>query len=120
MSAQTPLLIGTGIANVTWGIAGVAFAGICTTLSVKRDGEQSVIYDGNGFTIGQILFDDNDEATVEMILQTSDTPPARGDAVSIITVAGFIVQNIEKTYSWKDTAKWRFTAKRFVNLVIAS
>ena len=117
MSAQTPQLIGTGIANVTWGISGVAYTGICTAISVTRGGEQTVIFDGNGFTIGQILFDDNDEATVEMVLQTTDSIPTRGTVVSIAAQAGFIIQTIEKMYSWRDMAKWKFTAKRFVNLV---
>jgi hypothetical protein len=112
----TPQLIGTGIANVTWGISGVAYTGICTSISVKRDGEQTVIYDGNGFTIGQILFDDHDEATIEMVLQTTDTIPTRGALVTIAGQTGHIIQNIEKMYSWKDMAKWRFTSKRFVNL----
>jgi hypothetical protein len=117
MSAQTPLLIGTGIAAVTWGIAGVAYTGLCTSITIKRDGESSVVYDGNGFTIGQILFDDNDEATIEMILQSSDTIPTRGEILTIAAVSGFIVQNVERMYSWRDQAKWRFTAKRFVNVV---
>jgi hypothetical protein len=51
-----------------------------------------------------------------MVLQTTDTIPTRGALVTIAGQTGHIIQNIEKMYSWKDMAKWRFTSKRFVNL----
>ena len=120
MSASNPQLIGTGIANAVWGISSVAYAGFCTAINLKRDGEEAKIFDGNGFTIGLILYDDKDEGTVEMVMQTTDTPPARGTVVTVASTTTFIVQTIEKMWSWRDVAKWKFTASNFVNLVISS
>jgi hypothetical protein len=117
MSAQTAQLLGTGIANVTWGIAGVAYTGICTRMSIERNGEEVFIYDGNGFTIGDILFDDKDEGSAEMIMQTTDTIPTRGTIVTFAGVATFIVKTIKKEWEWRNTAKWSFTCSNYVNLV---
>ena len=111
-----PQLIGTAIANAVWGISSVAYAGFCESITLKRDGEESEIYDGNGFVIGLILYNDKDECTVNLRLQTSDTPPARGTVVSVGGVTGFIVKTIEHMYNWKDQAKWSFTANKYVNL----
>jgi hypothetical protein len=119
MSASNAQLIGTGITNAVWGITSVAYAGFCTNITLKRDGEESKIFDGNGFTIGLILYDDKDETTVSLVMQTTDTPPTRGTVVTVASQVGFICQTTEHMWDWKDQAKWKFTATRFVNLVTA-
>jgi hypothetical protein len=120
MSAQTPQIIGTGITNAVWGISSVAYAGFCTSIDLERDGEVSKIYDGNGFTIGLILFDDSDKGTVQMVLQSTDAIPARGTVVTVAAVVSFIVLTNKRMYSWRDQAKWQFTVENFVNLVLGS
>ena len=120
MSAAVPQLIGTGITNAVWGISSVAYAGFCESITLERDGEESLIFDGNGFTIGVILFDDRDTGTVEMRLQTTDTVPTRGTVVTVASIVSFIVMTNRKVWNWRDQAKWSFTVKNFVNLVIGS
>jgi hypothetical protein len=120
MSASNPQLIGTGITNAVWGISSVAYAGFCSGITLKRDGEEAKIFDGNGFTIGLILYDDRDEATVELEMQTTDTEPTRGTLVTVAAQVGFICQTIGKKYEWRGMATWNFTATRFVNLVTGS
>jgi hypothetical protein len=117
MSAQTPLLIGTGIAAVVFGISSVGYAGLCTQITLTHDGEVSVIYDGNGFTIGRIFFDDKDEVDVQMILQSSDTVPTRGTILTVAGVDGFQVDSNQRIWSQREQAKWSFKATRNVNLV---
>jgi hypothetical protein len=113
----TPQIIGTGITNAVWGISSVAYTGFCVSISLKRDGEESKIFDGNGFTLGLILYDDKDECTVDMILQTTDTVPTRGTVVTVASQVGFIVKSIERMWNQRDQAKWRFTADHYLNVV---
>jgi hypothetical protein len=115
-TATTPHIVGTAITNAVWGIESVAFAGFCESITLKRDGEESLIFDGNGFTIGLILYDDKDECTVNMRMQTTDTPPDRGDVISVASIVGFIVKTREFMYNWRDQAKWSFTATSYVNV----
>jgi hypothetical protein len=117
MSAQTPQILGTGIANAVWGISSVAYTGFCKSITITRNGEESKIFDGNGFTIGIILFDDKDEGTVEMVLQTTDEIPTRGTVVTVAGIVSFIVLTHEKMWNWRDQAQWKFTVVNFVNLV---
>ena len=113
----TAQLLGTGITNAVWAISSVAYTGFCESITIERDGEESLIYDGNGFTIGVILFDDRDTGTVEMRMQTTDTIPTRGTVVTVASIATFIVMSARRVWNWRDQAKWSFTAKSFVNVV---
>lgn len=108
-----------------WGIpAGGYGAGVVTRITRDKDGEVAFLYDNNGYTISEILFDDKETFTVEAALDatnfTEDDVPDRGDVVTIVGVATCIVQKNGREYVQKDWRKFSFTAMSFVNLVIGS
>jgi hypothetical protein len=106
-------------ANAYWGMpTGVYSAGIITRVTRDTDGEVAYLYDNNGYTVTQILFDDKSTFTVELVLDsvTNLSPPARGTLVTIDGVANCIVQKLGREYVQKDWRKGTFTAMNFVNL----
>ena len=104
-----------------WGIASGSYgAGIVTRITRDLDGEVAFLYDGGGYTISEILFDDKETFTVELAMDavnfTLTAMPKRADVVTILTVATCIVQKRGITYAIKEWQMCNFTAMNFVNL----
>jgi hypothetical protein len=108
-----------------WGIpAGSYGAGIVTRITRDLDGEVAFLYDGNGYTISEILFDDKETFTVEMAMDATNftlaSLPTRGTVVTIVSVASCIVQKRGLAYEQKGWQTANFTAMSFVNLQLGS
>lgn len=99
--------------TVVWGTGGVYASGIITRGSVKTTGEKFLVKDNNGFTVTAIYFDDRNEASFEMITQTSDPSLARGDYITIGGVANCIVEEVEKMWEQGGVRKFAVTAVKY-------
>jgi hypothetical protein len=104
-----------------WGIPSGSYgAGVVTRITRDLDGEVAFLYDGNGYTISEILYDDKETFTVEMTMDavnfTLTALPVRGTVVTIVSVATCIVQKRGITYAQKEWQAANFTAMSFVNL----
>jgi hypothetical protein len=107
-----PVIKGT---QALWGVGSI-YTGIVVSARIKRTGEEDYIYDGNGFTITDILFDDRDEGEVNVICQSDTTIPARGAVITVNSVATFIVHATELMWEQRGWKKLKIAAKNFVNL----
>lgn len=117
-SPATPVIVGQ---SAYWGIPSGSYgAGVVTRITRDLDGEVAFLYDGNGFTISEILFDDKETFTVELTMDSTNftlsAMPARGAVVTIVSVATCIVQKRGVTYAQKEWQAGTFTAMSFVNL----
>ncbi|MFA5058265.1 MAG: hypothetical protein WC485_09145 [Opitutaceae bacterium] len=103
-----------------WGIeteAGDTWAaGIITGQGHEKAGAEDFLFDGNGFTISQIFFDEQDVCDIDVICEAASAVPDRGDDIQI---AGFdcIVQGASTKWEQKGWKKLNIKAKKFANLV---
>ncbi|HUB68011.1 MAG TPA: hypothetical protein VL981_11055 [Candidatus Methylacidiphilales bacterium] len=104
-----------------WGIpSGTYGAGVVTRVIRNLDGETAFLYDGNGYTITEILYDDKETFTVELVMDSVNFPfsalPTRGTVITIDGVATCIAQKRGITYEQKGWRTANITAMSFVNL----
>jgi len=107
-----------------WGIpSGTYGAGVVTKITRDLDGETAFLYDGNGYTITEILYDDKESFTVELVMDATNFPisalPARGTVITIDGVATCIAQKRGITYEQKGWRTANITAMSFVNLTVS-
>lgn len=121
--AGTPLLIGTitGLTIASWGTggAGTSTLGSIYKCTVRKGGEQDKVYDGNGFTIGQIFFDGTEEIDLEILALDAAALPARGDSLTADGVTG-VVQESEKSYGYKQWKMITVKATKFEGMTIGA
>ena len=104
-----------------WGIpSGTYGAGVVTRITRDLDGETAFLYDGNGYTISEILYDDRETFTVELVMDSVSFPfsalPVRGTVITIDGVATCIAQKRGITYEQKGWRTAHITAVSFANL----
>lgn len=112
----TPVIRGRA---AVWGVvtdAGDTFvAGIIQSQNRDITGEEDYIFDNDGFTITEIFFDDRDECSIDILVETGTTPPARGDDITLAGLA-CIVQKSSLKWQKKQWAMLTVAAKKFANL----
>ena len=104
-----------------WGIpSGTYGSGVVTRVTRDLDGETAFLYDGNGYTISEILYDDKETFTVELVMDATNFTlaalPARGTVITIDGVATCIAQKRGITYEQKGWRTANITAVSFANL----
>jgi hypothetical protein len=118
-----PVLVGTitGLTKASWGTggAGSSTLGYIYKATHRKAGEQDKVYDGNGFTIGQIFFDDTDELELEILALDAAALPARGAALTVNSVAG-VVQESSLEWGHKAWKMIRVKAMKFVNMTVGA
>jgi len=118
-----PLLVGTitGLTTASWGTAGAGTSelGYIYKATHRKAGADDKVYDGNGFTIGQIFFDDTDELELEILALDAAALPARGAALTVAGLAG-VVQESSYEWGYKQWKMLKVKAIKFVNLTIAA
>jgi YD repeat-containing protein len=117
----TPAIIGQA---AYWGIpSGTYGAGVVTRVTRDLDGETAFLYDGNGYTISEILYDDKETFTVELVMDAANftmaSLPARGTVITIDGVASCIAQKRGITYEQKGWRTANITAMSFVNVALS-
>ena len=116
--APTPVIKGQ---SAYWGIpSGTYGAGVVTRITRESDSETAFLYDGNGFTVAEILFDQKEAFTIELVMDatnfTAAALPAPGDTITIDSVATCIAQKRGITYEQKNWRSANISAMSFVNL----
>lgn len=118
-----PVLVGTiaGLTKASWGTggAGASDLGYIYKATHRKAGAEDKVYDGNGFTIGQIFFDDTDELELEILAKDSAALPARGDAMTVNSVAG-VVQESSLEWGHKQWKMIKCKAVKFVNMTVGA
>lgn len=103
-----------GDTTVLWGTSGgTTVNGIIVSVRDMLTGEMVEVPDENGFTVAAIFFNDKNEGECEIIVQTAYPSLARGDSVTIMGVADYLVTEVEKVWEQKNTRKLRFKATKF-------
>ena len=103
-----------------WGIettAGDTFAaGLIKSQKHGLKADTDEIRDNQGYVVGEVFFNQNDECDVEILAESATTPPAPG---SDIQLAGLdcIVQDSQVNWEQKGWKSLQVKAKKFVNLV---
>ncbi len=96
-----------------WGSGGVYASGIITRGNAKTTGEKFLVKDNNGFTVSAIYFDDRNECSFEMIVQTSAPALARGDFITVGGIADCIVEDTDKMWEQNGVMKFSVTAVKY-------
>ena len=107
-----------------WGIpSGTYGAGVVTRITRELDGEVAFLHDGNGYTISEILYDDKESFTVELVMDATNftlaSLPARGTVITIDSIATCITQKRGISYEQKNWRTSNLTAMSFVNIVLS-
>ncbi len=139
-----PKLVGTitGLTKASWGTgqagANADAHGLIYKCTLRRAGEDDKVFDGNGFTIGQIFFDDFDELEFDILAKDTAPLPDRGGIlelvasgaaaagdlhiikssvpdVSLTTWKG-VIQDSEKTWGHKEWKMLKVKANKFANM----
>ena len=117
-----PELVGvvTGLTKASWGTSGGATStlGYVYGCTHKMDGEKDAVYDGNGFTVGQIFFDDQDVLSIEILALDAATQPSRGDSLTVDSIIG-VVQDSEVKWAHKGWKMFTVNATKFANMTLA-
>ena len=118
MSAATAQIKGQ---SAYWGIPSGAYgAGVVTRITRDLDGEVAFVYDNQGFTVTEILFDDKETFTIELVMDatnfTLSSLPVRGTVITIVSVAECINQKRGVVYEQKGLQTANLTAINFVNI----
>jgi len=119
MSAGSPIIKGDN--TVVFGSGGVYTTGIIvTTASNKLDGDMLEIKDNNGFVVAVIFYNDKNELSFEMIVQTTAPTLKRGDVITIAGVATAIVKDTELKYTQDNVQKFAVNATSYAGLTLGS
>lgn len=121
MARTAALLKGTDISTAVWGIESdyrALQSGLVRSVTRKKSGERDVIYDYEGFTIGQVFFDEKEEVSLEIICKSATAVPANGDTLTIGSTS-FLVQDTEVMWEQRGWKKLKTNATYFPNLTIA-
>lgn len=112
---------GTAGANIDWGTDTVAYTGIGIIISAtqKLTGKTLELADRQGNTNIVIFFDDKKEYSIDVIVDTSITPPVRGDAVTIAGRSGILVHDVEKKWENEKECMLTITGTFYAQLALA-
>jgi len=117
----------TGLTKASWGTAGVGTSalGVIYKTTLKKAGEDDKVFDGSGFTLGQVFFDDQDEITLEILALDTAALPARGDVLALtspvesdLSAWKGVVQDAEKTWGYKEWKMIKASVTKFVNMTL--
>lgn len=118
-----PLLIGTitGLTVASWGTSGAGTSTLGYIYKARhiKNGADDKVYDGNGFTIGQIFFDDTDQLELEILALDAAALPDRGDALTVDSVVG-VVQEADLEWGHKQMKMIKVKATKFVNMTLGA
>jgi len=139
-----PKLVGsvTGLTVASWGTAQAGATadahGYIYKCLLRRAGEDDKVFDGNGFTIGQIFFDDADEVEFEILAKDTAALPVRGGVLELVasgaaasgnlhiiksaapdvdlTTWKGVIQDADKEWGYKQWKMLKVKATKFANL----
>lgn len=133
----------TGLTKASWGTgqagANADAHGYVYKCVLRRAGEDDKVFDGAGFTIGQIFFDDQDEVEFEILAKDAAALPVRGGILEFVasgaavsgnlhviksgspdtdltTWKGVIQGNPEKSWGYKEWKMLKIKATKFANM----
>lgn len=105
--------------TVIWGSGAVYATGIITRGNAKTTGEKFLVKDNNGFTVTAIYFDDRNECSFEMIVQTAAADLERGDFITVGGITSCIVEECEKIWEQGGVMKFAVTAVKYSQIAAA-
>ncbi len=101
---------------ITWGAGAAAGLGIVQSASTELGGEEVELLDEDGEVFCVIFFNDKDECEFEALMQSSVTPPERGDSINIGGVVGAFVKRVKLIWANKEAQKISIQATKYRNL----
>jgi len=118
-----PVLVGTisGLTKASWGTggAGTSTLGYIYKARHIKNGAEDKVYDANGFTVGQIFFDDTDQLELEILALDAAALPVRGAALTVNSVVG-VVQESDIEWGHKQWKMLKVKATKFVNMTVGA
>jgi hypothetical protein len=90
-------------ASAFWGVPGSVYSGRVVSASVDTSGEEVELSNSDGETDGLAMLNEKDEINLEVIYDSTFTPPARGATITVGSVTG-VVLNVSK--KWQNKG-WR-------------
>ena len=102
-----------------WGVeaTGDTFeAGLITGQKRENGAQEDFIFDTNGFTIGQIFFDQNNACSVDVLVEVGTALPEVGDDITISGIDCIVQSGVTKQWEQKGWCKISVPAKKFANL----
>ena len=91
-------------------------AGIIVNQTKDLNGDVDFVFDGEGFVIAEVLFNDKKECDINIICETGTAEPERGDDAQIAGV-DCIIQSAQLKWDQKGWKMLGVKATQFVNLV---
>jgi len=90
-------------ASAFWGVPGSVVSGRVLSASVDSSGEEVELPNSDGETDGLAMLNEKDEINLEVIYDSTYTPPARGDSITVNGISGYVL-NVSK--KWQNKG-WR-------------
>ena len=90
-------------ASAFWGVPTSVFSGRVKSVSIDTDGDEVPLQNSDGETDGLAMLDEKDVISLEVIYDSTYTPPARGDSITVNSITGY-VQSVSKKWANRD---WR-------------
>lgn len=100
-------IIGDG--TIGFGANAVAFtaAGEVQSASSKNTGDKLELKNKHGNTFAVVYFNEHNQGQIDVIWNTTYTPPARGAVISAMGITQFLVDDVEK--KWEQGKETKLT-----------
>ena len=102
-------------ASAFWGVPTAVYSGRVVSARIRTEGEEEPLLNSDGETDGLALLDEKDVLELEVVYDSTFTPPARGDSITINSISGY-VQTVEKGWERRGWRSCRITATDWKNM----
>jgi hypothetical protein len=96
-------------ASAFWGVPGSVYSGRVVSARIRTEGDEEPLQNSDGETDGLAMLDEKDVMELEVVYDSTYTPPTRGSSITINGVTGY-VQNVEKGWERRGWRSCRVTA----------
>ena len=119
--AENYLIVGTAGADIEFGTTGAEYTGIGTIVSAsnKLGGDKLEIKGRDGGVIIVIYFNEKNECEIEVIFDSGNTIPERGDAIDLCGITDPLVDEVEHVWANEKERMLKIRATRYENLTLA-
>jgi hypothetical protein len=97
-----------------WGVPGSVYSGRVKSVKIDTDGEEVELPNSDGETDGLVMLNEKDVLSLEVIYDSSFTPPTRGTTITINSITG-VVQSVGKSWEAKGFRGCTVKATKWAN-----